>query len=200
MKKYSNLHFFLHVLFFGVLVMASFNIYQNYQVKYQILPQTIATTNVNFQVNPGSISQAIEHDLSSPTEIQLSSVDISLAPPVGIDSVGELRTIARDHRCTAVGWTQTLSCSDLNNGANIITVDNLTVTPNLITPIGTSNPAGITLGGVHTFVDALDVIPLAIAPPGTGTGRFRVISDLLLHIDKSTIPGTYTGTMTLTIS
>ncbi len=159
-----------------------------------------ANTDILLNVNPGTLNQAIEYDLSSPTEIKMSAVDVYLAPPAGADSAGELKTIIKDHRGTTVGWTQTLSCTNFVDGANTITVNNLTVTPDQVFPIGGSDITGIVLGPPHTFVDELDVMSLANAPLSFGSGRFRITNNLLLHIDKTTIPGTYTATMTVTIS
>lgn len=199
--KYSRYQLVaLLCLILGLTTVVYFGIYRNYSVKYQLIPTSSATTNINMSVNPGSISESIEHDLSSLAEIRLSSVDVSLASPSGEDSTGQLRTIVRDHRGTSIGWTQTLSCTDFSDGTNTISVDHLTITPNLITPIGTSDITNIVLGGSHTFVDPLDVMPLATAPVGSGTGRFRITNDILLHIDKNTVPSSYTSTMTVTIS
>ncbi len=160
-----------------------------------------AQTNITMNVNPGTLSQSIEHDLSTPTEVKLSSVDVSLAPPAGVDSTGELRTIVKDHRGVEIGWSQTLSCTDFDDdGVNIIPVTNLTVTPSSIAPIGGSDSTGIILGPSHTLLSDIDIMSIATAPPGFGTGRNRIINDMLLHVDKTTPVGSYKATVTLTVS
>jgi hypothetical protein len=160
-----------------------------------------AMTDLTLNVSPGSLRQSIESDSTTAAEVALSTVDVFLAPATGDDSTGNLKTNIHDHRGVAAGWTQTVTCSNfVDEYSNVITVDKLTITPNTISPISNSNIVGLILGSGHTFVDEMDTVPIVIAPPGTGLGRFRVQSDLKLHIEKTVIPGNYKADMTVTIS
>lgn len=171
-----------------------------YWQKYQENNLTSAdTTLVNLNVNPGTLNQTVESDSTTTAEIQMSTVDVYFAPPAGATSTGNLTTTIKDHRGTAVGWSQTASCTDFASGANVIPVSNLTLDPQTISPIGNSSAIGVALGATHTFSGPADIATIIQAGPGNGTGRFQSDSVLQLLVPKTTPIGNYNATMTITI-
>ncbi len=160
-----------------------------------------AMTNLTLNVYPGSLNQSIESDSTSAAEVALSTVDVFLAPDAGVDSTGVLKTNIRDHRGIAAGWTQTVSCDDFQDDqGNIIDVNQLTITPQKIYSVANSDTTGLWLGSSHNFINPTDVTPIVVAPIGSGIGRFRLESDLALHVSKDVVPGNYHADMTITVS
>ncbi|MFA4931015.1 MAG: WxL domain-containing protein [Patescibacteria group bacterium] len=194
-KKYFIL---LSVFFFLVVFIVTFQIYRQKQLKNN-QTQAFDTTILNLNINPGTLNQTVESDSTTAAEIYLSAVDIFSAPPAGGISTGQLTTTVKDHRGTAVGWSQTASCTNFTSGTNTIAVTNLTLNPQTIIPIGGSDLTGVNLGTPHTFTGPADITTIFQATSSHGSGRYQSESNLNLLVPKTTVVGQYTATMTITV-
>jgi hypothetical protein len=158
---------------------------------------TSAETELNLEVTPGFLSEAVVAGLDGSTDVEMEKVYLSGSD---IETKGKLVTSVRDHRGSNAGWTQTMSCTDFTSGANKILANNLTVKPQTINPLGESDLSGVYLGTQHTMVDENDVAILMYAANGYGRGRYQAESELILLVERLTLPGRYTAEITLTIS
>ncbi len=190
--------FFLIVLV-AVIVVTSF---QLYRINQASRTKSTASTNtqLNLNVLVGSLSQTVSSDIGGGNEVKLNSVDVTTAPPTGVDTTGDFNTTVRDHRGLAIGWSQTVTCSDFVSGTDVIPVSSLSIAPTTLTPIGVSDPTGVHLGPTHNFANTSDAATIIYAAAGRGQGRFDIYNILTLHVDKNTPVGLYVSTMTVTIS
>jgi len=193
-KKY-----YLLIIFFALIAISAFQLYRVYQA-YRV--KSVASTNtlINLNVVGGSLSQMIFSDVSGDNEVKLDPIDITTAPPTGADTTGDFNTIVRDHRGLAIGWSQTVTCTDFVSGTNIIPVTNLSITPITIAPIGDSKLTGVHLGSSHIFLNVADAATIVSADPGYGQGRFDIYNHFNLHVDKATPVGLYKSTITVTVN
>lgn len=190
--------FFLIVLM-AVIVVTSFQLYRINQAS-RIKSTASTNTQLNLNVLVGSLSQTVSSDIGGGNEVKLNSVDVTTAPPTGVDTTGDFNTTVRDHRGLAIGWSQTVTCTDFTSGADVIPVTNLSIVPTTLTPIGTSDPTGVHLGPSHNFANTSDAATIIFADAGRGQGRYDIYNLLNLHVDKNTPVGLYVSTMTVTIS
>mgnify|MGYP000874246344 CR=1 FL=1 len=190
---------FFHVVLLSLVILSGFHLYQIYQAN-RSKSAASTTTQLDLNVMVGSLSQNISSDVEGDNEVKLDPVNILMANASGIDTSGDFNTYIRDHRGLAIGWSQTVSCADFISGTDIIPVSHLTIVPTSVTPLGISNPTGVHLGATHTFVDSADTTTIVKADSGYGQGRFDIYNLLHLHLDQDTPVGTYTSTMTVTIS
>ena len=155
-----------------------------------------ATTNINAQVNAGNLS------ISAPGTATMSAVDMDTIADTGTTSTGTITGVrVKDHRAGAPGWSATATCSNFSDGGtNTIAVTNLTITPGAITTVGNSSLTGVTAGGAHTYTGASDPASLMTASSGNGRGRYDQDEALSLFIDVSTVPATYSATVTETVA
>lgn len=154
-------------------------------------------TVLDLEVSGGTLRQNIVEGADGTVEVDMSKVFLS-----GGDEVtsGMINTLVKDHRGTAVGWSQTMSCTNFFSGSDIIAVNNLSVDPATITPYGESDLSGVFLGTTHNLVDENDQAVLMYALPGAGEGRYEAESILELFIDKNTPSGSYTAEVTVTVA
>lgn len=153
-------------------------------------------TIVNLEVTGGNLQQEIIDDLDGETEVVLDEV---LMSNNDVATGGILKTQVKDHRGTAAGWTQTMTCSHFYSEENKIDVSNLVVKPSIIIPQGESDLSGVYLGEAHQMLDENDQVVIMYALEGAGEGRFEAESALELFIDRSTPAGSYTAQMTVTV-
>lgn len=155
-----------------------------------------ATTTINAQVNPGTLS------ISAPGSATMSAVDMDTIPDGGTNSTGTISGVrVKDHRSGTPGWSATATCTNFSDGGtNTIAVTNLTITPSAITPIGGSSLTGVTAGGAHTYTGTSDPASLMTATAGNGRGRYDQDEGLSLFVDVSTVPATYSATVTETVA
>lgn len=154
-----------------------------------------ATTTINAQVNAGNLS------ISAPGTATMSTIDMDTIPDAGTSSTGTIAGVrVKDHRAGAPGWSATATCSDFTSGGDTIAVTNLTITPSAITPVGNSSLTGVSAGSAHTYSGTSDPASLMTATAGNGRGRYDQDEGLSLFVDVSTIPGTYTATVTETVA
>jgi hypothetical protein len=154
-----------------------------------------ASTNLNAQVNAGTLS------ISAPANATLSAIDLDTLPDTGGDSTGTISGIVvKDHRAGAPGWSATATCSDFASGTDTIAVTNLSITPSAITAIGNSSLTGVAAGSAHTYTGITDPASLMTATATNGRGRYQQDEGLSLFVDISTVPGTYTATVTETVA
>ncbi|MFZ5391705.1 MAG: hypothetical protein ACOZAR_00740 [Patescibacteria group bacterium] len=154
-----------------------------------------ATTTINAQIDAGNLS------ISAPGTATMTTIDMDTIPDAGTSSTGTIAGVrVKDHRAGAPGWSATATCSDFTSGSDSIAVTNLTVTPGAITPIGNSSLTGVTAGSTHTYTGTSDPASLMTATSGNGRGRYDQDEGLSLFVDVSTIPGTYTATVTETVA
>jgi hypothetical protein len=154
-----------------------------------------ANTNINAQVNAGTLS------ISAPANATMTAVDLDTIPDIGANSTGTITgVVVKDHRSGTPGWSATATCSDFTSGGDTIAVTNLTITPSAITAIGNSSLTGVTAGSAHTYTGTSDPAALMTATAGNGRGRYNQNEALSLFVDISTIPGTYTATVTETVA
>ncbi|HPN67051.1 MAG TPA: hypothetical protein PLZ62_00130 [bacterium] len=154
-----------------------------------------ASTDINAQVNPGTLS------ISAPANATMTSIDLDTLPDAGGDSTGTISgVVVKDHRAGAPGWSATATCSDFSSGSDTITVDNLTITPSTITAIGNSSLTGVSAGSAHTYSNTSDPASLMTATASNGRGRYQQDEGLSLFVDISTVPGTYSATVTETVA
>ncbi len=155
-----------------------------------------ATTTINAQVNPGTLS------ISAPGNATMSAVDMDTIPDAGTTSTGTISGVrVKDHRSGAPGWSATATCSDFSDGGtNSIAVTNLTMTPGTITPVGDSSLTGVTAGSAHAFTSSTDPATMMTATSGNGRGRYDQDEALSLFVDVSTVPATYSATVTETVA
>ncbi len=154
-----------------------------------------ANTNINAQVNAGTLS------IAAPASATMTTIDLDTIPDTGGTSTGTIAGIAiKDHRAGSPGWSATTTCSDFTSGSDTIAITNLTVTPSTITALGNSSLTGVSTGSAHTYTGTSDPASLMSATAGNGRGRYTQNLGLSLFIDVSTIPGTYTSTVTETVA
>ena len=154
-----------------------------------------ATTTINAQIDAGNLS------ISAPGTATMTTIDMDTIPDAGTSSTGTIAGVrVKDHRAGAPGGSATATCSDFTSGGDSIAVTNLTVTPGAITPIGNSSLTGVTAGSTHTYTGTSDPASLMTATSGNGRGRYDQDEGLSLFVDVSTIPGTYTATVTETVA
>lgn len=154
-----------------------------------------ATTTINAQIDAGNLS------ISAPGTATMTTIDMDTIPDAGTSSTGTIAGVrVKDHRAGAPGWSATATCSDFTSGSDSIAVTNLTITPGAITPIGNSSLTGVTAGSTHTYTGTSDPASLMTATSGNGRGRYDQDEGLSLFVDVSTIPGTYTATVTETVA
>lgn len=155
-----------------------------------------ATTNINAQVNPGTLS------IQAPGTASMTAIDLDTLPDGGGTSTGTISGVrVKDHRSGSPGWSATATCTDFTDGGtNTIPVTNLTITPGAISAIGNSSLTGVTAGSAHTYSGTSDPATLMTATAGNGRGRYDQDEALSLFVDISTAPATYTATVTETVA
>ncbi|MFA4930865.1 MAG: hypothetical protein WC570_03320 [Patescibacteria group bacterium] len=155
-----------------------------------------ATTNINAQVNSGTLS------IQAPGTASMTSIDLDTIPDGGGTSTGTIAGVrVKDHRSGAPGWSATATCSNFSDGgSNSIAVTNLTITPGSISPVGNSSLTGVSAGSAHTYTGTADPASLMTATAGNGRGRYDQDEALSLFVDVSTVPATYSATVTETVS
>ncbi len=154
-----------------------------------------ASTNINAQVNAGTLS------ISAPANASMTAIDLDTIPDTGGTSTGTISgVVVKDHRSGTPGWSATATCSNFTSGADTIAVTNLTLSPGAITPVGNSSLTGVSAGSAHTYTGTSDPATLMTATAGNGRGRYNQDEGLSLFVDVSSIPGTYTATVTETVA
>lgn len=154
-----------------------------------------ASTTINATINAGTLS------ISAPASATLSAVNMDSIPDSGTTSTGTITgVVVKDHRAGSPGWSATATCTDFTSGSDTIAVTNLTITPGAITPIGNSSLTGVSAGGAHTYTGTSDPATLMTATATNGRGRYSQNEGLSLFIDVSTIPGSYSATVTETVA
>jgi hypothetical protein len=188
----KNLYFiFLMIIFVGVTAWLIWS-YWRYDRSNTASTQTI----LDLTVNGGTLGGNIIPGTDGTTEVELEEVFLNGSNQT---ASGNINTQVKDHRASAVGWTQTLSCSDFVSGTNTITADNLTINPLNINALGESDLSGVFLGPIYTLADSSDQAVIMNALPGSGFGRYEAESELSLFIDSLTSPGSYNANVTITI-
>ncbi|MWB97606.1 Xaa-Pro dipeptidyl-peptidase [Agromyces seonyuensis] len=161
---------------------------------------------------PGTEYQVITTDISGGA----LSMSISSDEPVGLEAValtgvdqettGSLHDVeVRDSRGTSAGWDLTAQVSDFTSGSGTILAENLGWTPaasvragELPTPPGQSSvvePGAAVAPGVGIG----DAATLCSSVRGASAGAFTCGAGLALGIPGSTLLGTYSGVLTLTL-
>ena len=155
-----------------------------------------ATTNINATVNPGTLS------IQAPGTASMTAIDLDTLPDAGGYSTGTITGVrVKDHRAASPGWSATATCTNFSDGgSNTIAVTNLTITPSAISPVGNSSLTGVTAGSAHTYTGTSDPATLMTATAGNGRGRYDQNEALSLFVDISTVPATYTATVTETVA
>ncbi|WP_439675488.1 hypothetical protein [Embleya sp. MST-111070] len=159
---------------------------------------------------PGTGYQVITTDVQGgPLTLGVGGTDVAL-PGVTLNGKdaftgGALNPLTvSDARGTNAGWTLTGQASDLTSAGGRIVGDNLGWTPTAKSVTGTLPTGGTTasvtpgtradpgtgLGRAHT---------LCASATGTSAGSFECGATLKLGVPGTTVPGTYTGTLTLTL-
>ncbi|MBU0648140.1 WxL domain-containing protein [Patescibacteria group bacterium] len=155
-----------------------------------------ASTTVSADINAGTLS------LTASSSVSMSAINLNSIGDAGSNSTGSISEVkVSDHRSTAPGWSVTATCSDFTDGgSNSIDITNLTVTPGTVSAVGNSSLTGVSAGGAHTYTGTSDPATMMTATTGNGRGRFTQDTDLSLFVDVSTVPASYSATMTETVS
>jgi len=155
-----------------------------------------SNTSVDLVVNEGSLS------VLAPTNIQLTDTNLDTLPDTGTWSYNSYdNLVVRDHRSTSPGWSLTGTITDFTDGSNTIPIaDKVLLYPLTLTPIGGSTLTGVSNGPVHTYTSTTDPATFMSATGGSGKGRFKQYGFIALWIDVAAAPGSYSGTLVLTVA
>lgn len=127
----------------------------------------------------------------------LDAINLDDAPGPTNGSFNDL--FIRDYTGALLGWSATATATDFTDGlGNSITIDNLTMSSQTISPQLAESTSGITLGN-GTLSNTVP-LNIATASSGYGAGNFTINGTFSLYIPIATAPGSYTSVMTLTLS
>lgn len=125
--------------------------------------------------------------------------------PVTIEATAQQTTAnitaitVTDSRGNNAGWSATVTVSNFSDGTHTISVTNLTINPGPLTIISGS-ATGVSSGTSHTFTSTSDAATLMNANVGYGNGEYQVNPSLQLIIPVGSYSGSYSATMTITVS
>lgn len=153
------------------------------------VPNTSA--NQTYTVTSGTLS------ISNPTSATFTSVTIQATSQQTTANMSAI-TVS-DSRGSNAGWSATATVSNFSDGIHTISVTNLSITPGSLTVVSGSG-TGVSSGSSHTFTSTSDTATLMNANVGYGNGEYQVSPSLQLTIPVGSYSGSYSATMTITVS
>lgn len=155
-----------------------------------------ASTNTSFTLTAGTLS------ISEPATASLGTATSSTS---GTSITGHLGTTTiNDSRGSVAGWTVTISASNFSDGAShtvaasklsayVAVGDGPTVTSGIAVP-ATTHSTALTALTLSTSSQTL------VTATTTGSNIVTYNPTVVVNLDSSVIAGTYTGTITQTVS
>lgn len=158
-------------------------------------PQPAATTEVDVQVQPnptGALSVSIT-DVVDFAEITYANTERTV-------SGASLSVTAVDDTGAGAGWNVTIGASNFTSAttASVIPAAGLTLTSGTLANNTQGN--AVSPGTVATSVTLSSTQTLMTAAAGQGNGSFTLPLSASLTVPAGTLAGTYTSTLTVTIT
>jgi len=201
---YKNYHrwpyhryFHFGIAFLLAMIIGSFALVYKFQGEIeQNQGKVLGTTTLYVTVNAGSLS------LSTESTATLSAATVSES---GGSATGNTGTITvTDNRGSGAGWSVTATSTDFSccSGAHTIAVTNLTINPNnsTLTAMYGASTDGVSPGSSHTFTSTTDSATIVSASTDHGMGQYTINPAVTLTIPVGVYAGTYTATLTITVS
>lgn len=133
--------------------------------------------------------------LQAPTSSTLPAVALNGTSQSTSGTLGTMQV--KDNRPTAPGWTLTASSTNFTSGTNSIASSLATLTPGSVSSPNGSSLTGVTAGAAGALSAARTVMS---ASAGNGLGTYNVNPTEAVQIDTVVKTGTYSSTLTLTLS
>jgi hypothetical protein len=133
--------------------------------------------------------------LSAPTSSTLPGVALNGTSQSTSGALGAMQV--KDSRPTAPGWTLTASSTNFTSGANTIANSLATLTPGSVTTPNGSNLTGVSAGAAGSLSAARTIMSASAA---NGLGTYSVNPTEAAQINTTVKTGTYTATLTITLS
>ena len=157
------------------------------------------TENINTTVAPGALALSVAGSNVNLPPLTLNATSTLFAAAGPIQSV-----TVTDTRAGAPGWALSGQVADFTSGANAISAQNLGWVPNLVNK---GDGLKINLGGAvapangvpSSDAGALGLKSSRTLATATGLGTAQIGADLSLVAPTSTVAGSYTGVLTLTV-
>lgn len=137
--------------------------------------------------------------LSSQSSTSLTAATLSSTNQSSTGSLGTLTVV--DGRETDVGWTLAVSSNNFTccSPTRTIAVTNLTINPGTFTTLAGSS-TGVAAGSSHTFTSTTDQTTVLSASSPNGRGAYSLNPSLILTVPVGSYAGSYSATITETVS
>src|SRR4051794_30784527 len=133
--------------------------------------------------------------LSAPTSSTLPGVALNGTSQSTSGALGAMQV--KDSRPTAPGWTLTASSTNFTSGANTIANSLATLTPGSVSTPNGSNLTGVSAGAAGSLSAARTIMSASAA---NGLGTYSVNPTEAAQINTTVKTGTYSATLTITLS
>lgn len=142
------------------------------------------TTTITMTVTSGALT------ISVPVSTDLGSG----APGTTVSSPTGPVTVTDDRALLSASWTATVACTDFANGASTIPATDVTYSPGSVTTTGTITvtPTDLTLSN--------SAQPAVTGTDGVGDNTATWDPTVAISVPASAVGGTYTGTVTYSVS
>lgn len=188
---FRPLHIQIFIVCVVILALGVFDI-RNSELEKKNQERVLGSTDVSVTINAGSLT------LSSQASASLSSVTLAASTQTATGDLGNVTV--EDNRGSGAGWNATATLTDFTccTPTRTVAVTNATITPgSLTTNAGT---ADATAGSAHTYTSTTDQATLMTAGSDQGMGSYTVAPSLSLDVPVGSYAGSYTATVTTTVS
>lgn len=157
------------------------------------------TENINTTVAPGALALSVAGSNVNLPALTLNSTSTLFA------AAGPIQTVTvTDTRAGAPGWALSGQVADFKSGSNAINAQNLGWAPNLVNKgDGVKVDLGAAVAPANAVAPSdngqLGLKASRTLATATGLGTAQIGADLSLVAPTSTVAGTYTGVLTLTV-
>ena len=154
-------------------------------------PEKFAEQRITGSILPGSLAMS-----QAGSGIDLGSVTTSGSDQTITGALNQVTVV--DTRTGSLGWALTATATDLVDGAAEIQAEDMSWTP--ACAAGEGSPSTVVTGSAGPLGPTAATLCSQTAAEGTTDGLFTADAALAVEIPAFATPGTYTGTITLSLS